>query len=208
MKKKTIYILLIAFLMIVGINSVKAKEDADPCLKTITKKSVCENCGYVYNKKYKFCSNTGLVYVACGLTSKKSVNYSDVCKGDKNVVGFGAYDISPRIPELTSFAVNLLKIITPVILIFMGMITMVKAIASSNEDEIQKAQKALIKKIIIAVMIFFVVGITQFVVAKVSDSASKSLNSCLDLFLNGNYKTVYYRTGLEGKTCYTVNQKS
>lgn len=204
MKKKLMILCTALLLVFIGVTSVQAKEI--DCSKENLSKAKCKACGFVYNKKYKFCSNTGVVYVACGFKSGK-INYDAICENNKAAVGTGAYDIPPIIPDITSFAVNALKIVTPVILIFMGMITMVKAIASSNEDEIKKAQNGLVKKIIIAVMVFFVIGITQFVIAKVSDSASESVDNCLDVFLNGNYDTVYYRTGSGGNKCVPVKRK-
>ena len=204
MKKKLMILCTILLLVFIGMTSVQAKEF--DCSKENLSKAKCKACGFVCNKKYKFCSNTGVVYVACGFKSGK-INYDAICENNKAEIGTGAYDIPPIIPDITSFAVNALKIVTPVILIFMGMITMVKAIASSNEDEIKKAQNGLVKKIIIAVMVFFVIGITQFVIAKVSDSASESVDNCLDVFLNGNYDTVYYRTGSGGNKCVPVKRK-
>ncbi len=204
MKKKLMILWMVLLLVFIGIETVQAK-NVD-CSKEKLSKSQCKVCGFVYNKKYKFCSNTGVVYLACGFKSGK-INYDAICENNKDAIGTGTYDIPPIIPDITSFAVNALKIVTPIVLIFIGMITMVKAIASSNEDEIKKAQNALVKKIIIAVMVFFVIGITQFVIGKISDSSSESVDNCLDVFLNGNYDTVYYRTGSGGNKCVPVKKK-
>ena len=152
--------------------------------------------GEVWNSDYNISSPTGLVYVACG----KGVSLSKC--GETR--GSGTYDIPVIIPKLTSFAVNALKIVTPIILIIVGMIQIVKAVASSKEDEIKKAQGGLIKKIIIAVLIFFVIAIVQFVINRVADDEQASVSSCMKCFLNNDCKLTYYRTGANGDKCNPV----
>jgi len=142
--------------------------------------------------------------VACVWNETKYGNYCNVDKllyvkcGD-------AKDIPYQVPQVVSFAVNLLKIATPLILIFVSILTLLKAISSGNEDEMKKAQKGLIRKIIAAVMVFFVISIVQFVIAKVADSEIKSdengkaettnLSDCLNCFLNNKCgDSVYYKT--------------
>ena len=155
------------------------------------------NSGEVWNDEYNISSPTGLVYVACG---------KDLSLNNCNGGGTGAYDIPVIIPRLISFAVNALKIVTPVVLIIVGMIQMIKAVASSKEDEIKKAQSGLVKKIIIAIMIFFVIAIVQFAINKVADSSEKaSLSKCLKCFLNNDCQLTYYRTGNNGEDCLDIN---
>lgn len=164
------------------------------CTKTSNNSNANENV--VTNEDYGFSSPTGLAYIGCG---NKSACPKEGTKGT------GAYDIPVIIPQLTSYAVTLLKIVTPVILIIMGMVQLIKAIASQKEDEIKKYQSSLVKKVIIAVMIFFVISIVQFVISKAADSSeSGSLRSCMQCFLNGtgDCDSIYYRDA-NGK-CITV----
>lgn len=170
----------------------KSTSDTQTVTCKIIDVSKCEflkNDGEVWNSDYAFSSPTGLAYIGCG-------NKNDCPK--EGTKGTGAYDIPVIIPELTSYAVTLLKIVTPVILIIMGMVQLIKAIVSQKEDEIKKGQNSLIKKVIIAVMIFFVISIVQFVISKVADkSESGSLQSCMQCFLNGPNSSacnsIYYR---------------
>lgn len=145
--------------------------------------TACENNQYfacIWNEtEYgNYCNTDTLLYVACG----------------------DAFDIPHQAPELISFLVNLLKIATPIILIFVSIITLFKAVVASKEDEIKKAQASLIKKIIAAVMVFFVISIVQFVISKVADSQEQgSLESCLSCFLNNDCEnSVYYKTNVGG----------
>lgn len=148
-----------------------------------TSETSCENnnsfaCVWNDNEYGKYCNTDNLLYVACG----------------------DSFDIPSEVPELVSFLVNLLKIATPIILIFVSVISMVKALASTKEDEIKKAQQSLIKKIIAAVMVFFVISIVQFVIMKVADAKeTKGIDDCLTCFLNNDCSSsVYYKTNVVG----------
>lgn len=146
--------------------------------------SECKVKGYVWNKDGGYCNTDKLQYVACG----------------------DAYDIPAQVPSLISFAVNLLKIATPIILIIISIITLVKAIASTKEDEIKKAQNSLVRKVMSAVIVFFVISIVQFVILKVADDRDhKSITACLTCFLNNDCKTVkYYKTNILGDYYCTI----
>ena len=56
-----------------------------------------------------------------------------------------------------------IQIVVPVVLVVMGMITLVKAVTSSKEDEIKKAQMSFVKKLIAAALVLFI-----FVIVKLS----------------------------------------
>ena len=151
----------------------------------------CENnpdFACVYNEKYNFCNTDDLIYVSCG----------------------SAFDIPSQVPSLISFAVNLLKIATPIILIFVGIITLVKALAASKEDEIKKAQSSLVKKLIAGALVFFIISIVQLVTSIVADDAeSQDLSTCLECFLNNKCDgNAYYRTNIAGTdTCTELSTK-
>ena len=125
-----------------------------------------------------YCNVDNLVYVSCG----------------------DSFDIPYQAPKIMSFFVYLLKIGTPIILIFFSIIPLVKAITKSNEDELKKAQKILIKKLIAAALVFFTVSIVQFVIMKVADSTETgNISKCFDCFLNNNCEdSAYYKTNIGG----------
>ncbi len=133
--------------------------------------------------------------------------YGGYCNTDKmQYIGCGgAFDIPSEIPELTSFAVNLLKIGTPIILIIVSVITLLKALASSKEDEIKKAQSSLVRRIIAAVIVFFVIYIVQFVILKVAeDSEQSNITTCASCFLNNKCDVdIYYKTYVGDTTICT-----
>lgn len=153
------------------------------CIEYTNEKS-CEHNEYfacIWNEtEYgEYCNTDTLQYVQCG----------------------DAFDIPHEVPELFSVCVNLLKIAAPIILIVISIITLLKALAASSEDEIKKAQKSLIRKIVAAVMIFLIISIVQFVILKVADTAEQDdVSSCLTCFLNNDCEnSVYYKTNVGGK---------
>lgn len=156
-----------------------------------TEPTSCENnehfaCVWNDNEYGQYCNTDNLLYVSCG----------------------DAFDIPHQVPSLISFFVNLLKIATPIILIIVAVISLLKAVAASKEDEIKKAQNSLIKKMIAAVMVFFIISIVQFVISKVADSSETGdIESCLSCFLNNDCSnSVYYKTNISGTyLCTYVN---
>lgn len=168
------------------------KQDLGGC-NGYTYESSCEHNDYyscIWNKSEygDYCNTDKLQYVQCG----------------------DAFDIPHEVPSLISFLVNLLKIATPIILIMVSIISLLKALAASSEDEIKKAQKSLTRKIIAAVMVFFVISIVQYIVMLVADNTTKSsvngkvetdnISNCLSCFLNNDCgANAYYKTSVGGQ---------
>ena len=132
-------------------------------------------------REYAYCNVDNLQYIQCG----------------------GAMDIPVYLPKITSFVINFLKILTPIILIFTSVISLIKAITSSKEDEMNKAKTILIRRIAIAALIFFTITITEFVIDKVADREQndpQNISECLDCFINNSCKdNKYYKNTIDGK---------
>lgn len=170
--KKVCFILLLISLLFFKVNFVSA---AQRC--TDYSEDVCSVKGCSWNDEHNFCSPDGLTYLACGDTK----------------------DIPEMVPVITSFVVTLLKTATPIILIVMSVISMIKAITAGKEDEIKKAKSSFIKRLIYGALVFFVVTIVQFVMLKVASDKTEhdSLSNCLSCFLNGSSDCggLYYKDG-------------
>ncbi len=172
-------------------------DDLNYCMSTSTScfeikdKPTCTQNPYfscVWNEDYGYCNTDNLRYVACG----------------------NARDIPYQLPQITHFSVNLLKIAVPIILVLVSMITLVKAIISSNEDDMKKAQKSLVRRAIAAVIIFFVVSIVQLVMSIAADESDiNSITSCIDCFLTNDCGSVtYYKNNVNGEyQCRNVETK-
>ena len=90
-----------------------------------------------------------------------------------------------KIPELTNWFFIILEIVVPVILVILGVIDFAKSITGQKEDEIKKGQNIFIKRLITAVLIFFVVAIVKFVIGLVSvPGESNGIFECIDCFMN------------------------
>ena len=100
-------------------------------------------------------------------------------------------DLFPIIHLVRSGLIPLIQIGIPIILIVLGMLDLGKAVVASKEDEIKNAQKLLIKRIIYAVAIFFVVFIVTVVFNLVAGNTddTKDADSWLDCWNCGSVIT-------------------
>ena len=96
--------------------------------------------------------------------------------------------IPAKIPELTSFAMTVVQVAVPVILVVLGTIDLLKGITSSKEEEIKKGQQTFIKRLILAAMIFFVVVIAKFFISLIADTDKANIVECIDCFVSNNCK--------------------
>ena len=115
------------------------------------------------NKVAVFAKETDIHYVKCGTST----------------------GIPQPVPQLTSLAFNLLIIATPLVLVAFSIVTLIKAIASSNADDISKAKSKLLRKIIMTAIIFLVAPIIKFTVNRVASTTSdkNTFSKCMSCFL-------------------------
>lgn len=71
----------------------------------------------------------------------------------------------------------------PLLLIIFGMLDLGKAVIASKEDEIKKGQQMFIKRLIAAVIVFFVVAVVKLVVGLAADE-SENIVGCIDKIVN------------------------
>ena len=181
------------------------KEEVDTPISCLDFAEKADSSAKKGTAEYYSCENNP--YFACIWVETDSGGY---CNTDKlQYVSCGdAVDIPPEVPSLISFFVDLLKILTPIILIFTSIITLFKAMSASKEDEIKKATSTLVRRIIAAVLVFFVISIVQFVIMKVADtSEKKNLSTCLSCFLNNDCSdNTYYKTNVSGEyECHSLD---
>ncbi len=101
----------------------------------------------------------------------------------------GINDIPVLIPGITSLLVTIIQIFVPVALIIFGMIDLGKAVMQQKEDDIKKAQKVFISRLIAAVLVFFVVAIVQLVFGLLASAGSDDtggIAECIDCFISNN----------------------
>lgn len=72
---------------------------------------------------------------------------------------------------LINSGMNIVKIVVPIIVIGLGIVDIAKAVFASNDDDMKKAQKTFIKRLIIAVIIFFSPILVNFVIDVTNEAA-------------------------------------
>lgn len=102
-------------------------------------------------------------------------------------------DIDMIVPSFTVSLINLVKVAIPILLVAYGMIDMAKAIMSNDEKQMKESQNKFIKRIIYAVVIFFIVAIVQLVFGMLADASNKgsqgnvsknNITSCIACFIS------------------------
>ena len=104
------------------------------------------------------------------------------------------FSFAGTFPYLVSTAVLIIKIVVPILLIVFGMLDLGKAVVASKEDEIKKGQQLFVKRVISAVIVFFVIQIVQLIIGFVSGS-DESVANCFNCFVNGKINTGNYDSG-------------
>lgn len=88
------------------------------------------------------------------------------------------------LPKTVSLLVTIIKIGVPVLLVIFGMVDLGKAVMSNDEKEMKGAQTKLIKRVLYAVLIFFIFAIVQWIFSML-DEQNHGEKSCLNCFING-----------------------
>lgn len=102
-------------------------------------------------------------------------------------------DIDMIVPTFTVGLVNLVKVIIPILLVAFGMIDLAKAVIGNDEKVMKEAQGKFIKRIIYAVVIFFIVAIVQLIFGTLATASQGSssgeisktnVNACIACFIS------------------------
>ena len=98
----------------------------------------------------------------------------------------GGVTIPQPLADVIHTVYTVVKIAIPVILIFMGILDLGRAVISQKEDEIKKNQGIFVKRLIAAALVFFVFAIVQLLVGVVAGDDKTSISNCMDCMLNGS----------------------
>lgn len=99
------------------------------------------------------------------------------------------------LPIFTNRIYDILKVATPVVIIITGMLDILKATTAQKEDDLKKAQKKFLNRLLIGMVVFLVFVIIELVVNLVSpDNATNAMN-CVECFLSDHTK------------CQTITEK-
>lgn len=137
----------------------------------------CNDCAYPN------CSDCGCVPSSNG--ENKCV-YNNI---DNNVTFKSCGDnlltnIPPTVTDITKLVYNIVQVVVPIVLVLFGSLDLVKAIIAGKEDDIKKHQRTFIKRLISAVIIFFIFSAVKLVVSLSADN-SEGIIKCAECFISG-----------------------
>ncbi|MEG0026164.1 MAG: hypothetical protein RR847_02320 [Bacilli bacterium] len=104
------------------------------------------------------------------------------------LVECGGVIIPEALTNLVSIIVKVIYIGVPILLILWGMFDLGRAVISSKEEDIKKGQSTFFKRLIAAVIVFFVVSIVAFVINLLSTSGidnAENIGKCVLGIING-----------------------
>lgn len=95
--------------------------------------------------------------------------------------------IDIRLANVVHTIIFLIQIAVPIVLVIFGMLDLFKGLTAQKEDEIKKGQQMLVKRLISAALVFFVIAIVKLVISLVAESPDRGENiiTCANCFLNG-----------------------
>lgn len=104
-------------------------------------------------------------------------------------------DIDPIVPAFTRLLIDTVKILIPIILVALGIIDLAKAVTANDDKVMKEATSKLIRRIVYAILIFFVVAIVQFVFKVLGDAQdnadgadttvdTNSISACISCFIS------------------------
>ena len=82
----------------------------------------------------------------------------------------GELAFSGTFPYIVHGIVFVIKVVVPILLVIFGMIDLFKSVIASKEDEISKGYKVALKRLIAAVVVFFVVQAVQLLLNLVASA--------------------------------------
>lgn len=88
-------------------------------------------------------------------------------------------------PYIVHLVVQVIKIAIPILLIIFGMLDLGKAVVASKEDEIKKGQQTFVKRLVAAIIVFFVSLVVSIVVKFASSKEDPTIINCMNCFING-----------------------
>ena len=115
--------------------------------------------------------NSVMMFLADNDASKLLCNKEELTSGSVASI----FNLIGKIIEIFQIAI-------PIILVVLGLISLGKAVVASKDDEVKKATTGLVKKLVLAAAIFFIVAIVKLVIGLVSSTATS--NECWNKITN------------------------
>lgn len=91
--------------------------------------------------------------------------------------------IPTQLSDVTSLIYHIILIGVPLLLIVFGMWDLGKAVMAQKEDEIKKGQQIFVKRLIAAVIVFFVLIIVDLIIPLIAGEDGEGIMSCVKSLL-------------------------
>ena len=125
---------------------------------------------------------TAAYCVGCATTPKDyEEQYTNYDAGDDRYCGDNV-KLPAFLPNIVSKLYILIQILVPVVLVILGTMDLLKGITAGKDDEIRKAQQAFFKRLIAAVLVFFVFAAVKLTLS-LTTKKSKNLLNCVDCII-------------------------
>lgn len=128
----------------------------------------------------------GLIFI--DIVGAETYNNFDPNNGPASCGNGLITEIPALIPKVVSTAYTIIQVAVPIVLVILGSFDFFKGITAAKEDDIKKRQTIFVKRLIVAVLIFFVFIIVKFVVGVISEDNDYSNNiiDCTQCFINND----------------------
>lgn len=97
--------------------------------------------------------------------------------------GNEAFNFQGLLPNIVSTVILVIQIGIPIILIVFGMLDLGKAVMAQKDDEIKKGQQTFMKRVIAAVIVFFIIAIVKLVLSVIGEDANMG---CINCFISAD----------------------
>lgn len=99
----------------------------------------------------------------------------------------GEAEIPYMAPKLVHTIYDILKIATPIIIIILGSLDLVKAVIAQKDDEIKKGQQTFIRRLVVGATVFLVFYIVELMIGLiVPRNENLDMWNCVDCFITGD----------------------
>ena len=89
-------------------------------------------------------------------------------------------EVDASLTTLVETIINAIKIVVPILLVVWGMLDLGKAGIAQKEDDIKKGQQTFFKRVIAAVIVFFIPAVVKLIVGMVTGDDAKGILECLE----------------------------
>ena len=99
--------------------------------------------------------------------------------------------IDVKIANTVHTVILVIQIAVPILLVIFGMLDLFKSITAQKEDEIKKGQQIFIKRLIAAVLVFFVFVIVKVVIGVAADGTKNEILDCTECFISNECDSIF-----------------